>query len=155
MDYPGRILFTGIQGGSDYMKMKKREIYITDSDMERLESLLMAPIKVGDRDKSYLRELAEELHRAEVLSSKNIPNDVITMNSRVRLRDLDSGERLEYTLVFPNAADASQHRISILAPIGTALIGYRVGDDITWEVPKGQRRLRIEEIIYQPKASEN
>ena len=75
------------------------------------------------------------------------------MNSSVRLKDLDTKKELTYTLVFPSDADAGQNRISVLAPIGTALIGYRVGDIITWEVPAGRRRLKVEKIIYQPEAA--
>ena len=135
--------------------MENKKIYITESDMEKLQNLLIAPTTAGGRDKDHLRELAEELDRGEVVPSKNIPSDVITMNSRVRLSDLDLGEELVYTLVFPDKTDAQQNKISILAPIGTALIGFRVGDIITWKVPKGVRRLRVEEVLYQPEASGN
>ncbi len=89
----------------------------------------------------------------QVVSSTEIPKDVITMNSQVRLKDLDSGEEVIYCLVFPHAADSKQQKISILAPIGTALIGYRVGDIIEWNVPAGLKRLKIEEILYQPEAA--
>ena len=133
--------------------MENKKIYITESDMERLQDFLAAPITAGGRDKGHLTELAKELNRAEVVPPKNIPGDVITMNSRVRLVDLDLGEELVYTLVFPDKADAREKKISILAPIGTAMIGYRVGDIITWKVPKGVRRLRVEEVLYQPEAS--
>lgn len=75
------------------------------------------------------------------------------MNSMVRLKDLDSGEEMTYTLVFPDMADISSKKISILAPIGTALIGYKVGDSIEWEVPAGIRKLKVEEIVYQPEAA--
>jgi regulator of nucleoside diphosphate kinase len=75
------------------------------------------------------------------------------MNATVRLRDLATKKELTYTLVFPSDADAAQNRISVLAPIGTALIGYRVGDVITWKVPGGLRKLRVEKIIYQPEAA--
>lgn len=133
--------------------VENKKIYITESDMEKLQDFLIAPTTAGGRDKDYLRELAEELNRGEVVPSKNIPSDVITMNSRVRLIDLDLGEESVLTLVFPDKADAQQNKISILAPIGTALIGFRVGDIITWKVPKGVRRLRVEEVLYQPEAS--
>jgi len=133
--------------------MENKKIYITESDMERLQDFLVAPTTAGGRDKDHLKELAEELNRAEVVPSKNIPGDVITMNSRVRLRDLDSGEELIYTLVFPEKADPQQNKISILAPIGTALIGFRVGDMISWKVPRGVRRLKVEKVLYQPEAS--
>jgi regulator of nucleoside diphosphate kinase len=75
------------------------------------------------------------------------------MNSRVRLRDLDSGEKMQISLVYPSAADASAKKVSVLAPIGTAILGYRTGDTIEWEVPAGVRRLKIEDVLYQPEAS--
>ncbi len=133
--------------------MTDRKIYITEFDMERLHELLTVPLKYGGRDKEHLLELEKELSRAEIVPPKDMPQDVITMNSKVRLKDLDSGEDKIYTLVFPKDADVTQDKISILAPIGTALLGYRVGDDISWEVPKGKRRLRAEEILYQPEAA--
>jgi regulator of nucleoside diphosphate kinase len=133
--------------------VEQRTIYVTEYDMTRLEELLDAPERFEDRDKKHLRELEEELLRAEVVAPVDIPKDIITMNSKVRLKDLDSGEQIIYSLVFPNEADISQNRISILAPIGTALIGYRVGDTIEWEVPAGLRRLKVEEILYQPEAA--
>jgi regulator of nucleoside diphosphate kinase len=75
------------------------------------------------------------------------------MNSRVRLRDLDSGEQMEVSLVYPSASDAAAKKISILAPIGTAILGYRKGDVVEWEVPAGMRRLEVEDVLYQPEAS--
>ena len=130
----------------------KRTIYITEFDLERLSALLKAA-NPNSVDKVHLQELAEELDQAEVVSPTEIPNDVITMNSQIRLKDLDSGEETIYTLVFPHSADIQRQKISVLAPIGTALIGYRVGDVIEWNVPAGLKRLRVEEILYQPEAA--
>jgi regulator of nucleoside diphosphate kinase len=75
------------------------------------------------------------------------------MRSRVRLKDLVSGETNIYSLVFPKEADFNQGKISVLAPIGTAILGYRKGDTIEWQVPSGLRRLRVDEILYQPEAA--
>ena len=75
------------------------------------------------------------------------------MNSKVCLRDLDTGEELEYTLVFPGDANLEAGKISILAPVGTALIGYRSGDRISWTVPGGIRKLKIIKVLYQPEAA--
>jgi len=133
--------------------MERRTIYVTEFDFKRLEQLLEDADKFGDRDRKYLEDLREELCRGEVVASKDVPEDVITMNSKVRLRDLDSGEEMIYSLVFPANVDVSQNKISILAPIGTALIGYRVGDTIEWKVPAGLIRLKVEEILYQPEAA--
>lgn len=132
---------------------EERTIYITSFDMSRLEEILEVANEFGTRNNKHLDELATELLRAEIVDSKMIPPDVITMNSIVRLMDLDSSEEKTYTLVFPKDADISQNKISILAPIGTALIGYRVGDTIKWQVPAGIKRLRVMSILYQPEAS--
>jgi len=75
------------------------------------------------------------------------------MNSRVHLVDLDTQEEMVYTLVFPQDAEISQSKISVLAPIGTAMLGYRVGDTFTWQVPDGVRRLQVKKVLYQPEAS--
>ena len=75
------------------------------------------------------------------------------MNSRVRVRDLGSEKETPYSLVFPSDADSNQNKISILAPLGSALFGYRIGDVIEWKVPAGLRRIRVDEILYQPEAA--
>ena len=133
--------------------MKKRRLYITAFDRKRLMKLIEDNVNYNNPDKNYLKELEKELNQGKIVEPKDIPKDVITMNSMVRLKDLDSGEEMTYTLVFPNMADISNNKISILAPIGTALIGYRVGDIIEWEVPAGLRRLKVEELLYQPEAA--
>ncbi len=130
--------------------MENRTIYVTEPDKKRLEDILDYLKNVHRRDRRYAEMLQQELERAEVLEAPDIPPDVITMNSQVRVRDLDTGKVVVYTLVFPRDADFSKNRISILAPIGTALLGYRVGDIIDWKVPARTRRLRIEAVLYQP-----
>jgi len=130
--------------------MKKRTLIISDADRERLEALLdSARMDLCIRE-DYLAALEAELGRARVLPADKVPPDVVTMNSVVRLRDLDSDETEEYELVYPADADVEHHRISVLAPVGTAILGYRVGDVIEWLVPAGLRRLRVEEVLYQP-----
>jgi regulator of nucleoside diphosphate kinase len=88
-----------------------------------------------------------------VVPSAQVPAEVITMNSTACLEDLENGEGMTYTLVFPNEADIDQHKISVLAPIGTALLGYRVGDTVEWPVPGGISRLQVKQILYQPEAN--
>ena len=105
------------------------------------------------RGSEYLKNLENELERAEVVPPEQIPPDVITMNSKVRLIDTDTGEETVYTLVFPENADLSQNKISVLAPVGTAMLGYRVGDTFEWDVPAGKLTFKVEEILYQPEAS--
>jgi len=106
--------------------MAEKVIHITDSDRKRLKQLIRDTRAFGREHEFHIKELEEELSRAKVVKSKDIPKDVITMNSKVRLRDLATRKEMTYSLVFPDDADPDQHKISILAPIGTALIGYRV-----------------------------
>ncbi|CAH2031664.1 nucleoside diphosphate kinase regulator [Trichlorobacter ammonificans] len=132
---------------------KNRQIYITDFDLQRLQELIEVMAEQPSRDNRYLDELDQELLRAEVVAPRDIPPDVITMNSTVRLLDMDSKGELEYTLVFPPDADLEKGRISVLAPVGMAMIGYRVGDVVSWKVPGGTKRLKIKKILYQPEAA--
>jgi regulator of nucleoside diphosphate kinase len=127
--------------------MKERTIYITQTDMERLRSLIEI---YNGQDTQYLEHLEEELDKAQIVEPKNIPHDVITMNSVVRIKDLDNNEEKTFALVFPGKAKVAEKSISILAPVGTALIGYREGDIIEWKVPAGEKKLQVMEIVYQP-----
>lgn len=133
--------------------MQEKNIYVTENDVKRLHALL----EVAKRSQYYgsddLQKLGAELNRAIVVASKNIPADVITMNSRVHLLDLETKEEMRYTLVFPDEADFTEGKISVLAPIGTAMLGYRAGDTFHWQVPAGVRRIKIQSILYQPEAS--
>jgi regulator of nucleoside diphosphate kinase len=133
--------------------MTRRRIFITDDDMARLRDLVRRGKMASRRDQDHLEELDRELDRAEVVATAKVLPDVVTMHSTVRVRDLDSGQRMEYTIVFPGDADIEKKRISIVAPIGTALIGYRAGDTIEWATPGGLRRLEIEEVLFQPEAA--
>jgi len=134
----------------------RNKIYLTEFDVKRLKGLIkFAEERWDKRVLRYLRELDEELDRADIVKAEEIPTDVITMNSSFRVHDMDSGEESVYTLVFPANADSANGKISILAPVGTAMLGYRVGDTVEWEVPGGLKRLKIEEIVYQPEAEGN
>ncbi|HEV2913780.1 MAG TPA: nucleoside diphosphate kinase regulator [Pyrinomonadaceae bacterium] len=132
---------------------KETNIYITRPDHERLTKLIeIARERDGDANREYLNRLEEELERAEVVEQKDIPPDVVTMRSTVGLKDLDTGEEMIYWLAFPTEANFYEGKISILAPVGTAMLGYRRGDVIEWEVPSGVRRLKVEEVLYQPES---
>ncbi|MBN1442582.1 MAG: nucleoside diphosphate kinase regulator [Planctomycetes bacterium] len=133
--------------------MKARRIYITEFDKARLEELIGVAQEFGRPLRQDLQSLAEELARAKVVKSEQVRPDVVTMNSKVVLRDVDTSEEMTYVLVFPKNADIDAGAISILAPIGTAILGYAKGDVIEWPVPAGVRRIRIEEILYQPEAA--
>jgi len=129
--------------------MDPRLIYITEADMRRLRPL----IDGMKNSRDDLRGLQAELMQARVVAPKDVPADVITMNSKARLRDLDTGEEMTYTLVFPDRANIEQGRISVVAPVGTAMLGHRVGDNFEWKVPAGEVRLRVQEVLYQPEAA--
>jgi regulator of nucleoside diphosphate kinase len=133
---------------------RETTIYVTELDRQRLEKLIEL---IGERSRvtnhEYLRRLEHELERAETVAPADVPADVITMRSKVRLRDLDTDEEMVYTLVFPTEANFDEGKISILAPVGTAMLGYRVGSRIEWEVPSGRRTLKVEELLYQPEAA--
>ncbi len=133
--------------------MKERQIYVTVSDMDRLGRLVLAAITDAP-DLEPLRALDRELDRAQAVRPRDVPPDVVTMNSKLRMTDLAAGQQRIVTLVYPDQAN-DQERVSILSPLGTALLGYRVGDEIRCETPAGSLHLRIEELLYQPEAAGN
>lgn len=117
------------------------ELFIALDDYVRLREI------VGDHD------LANELERAIVVPAERIPRDVVTMNSRLIYADESAGTAREVVLVFPGEADPWSGRVSVLAPVGCALLGLRVGQSIDWNLPNGRRhRLRVERILYQPQS---
>lgn len=127
-------------------------IYLTQIDLDRLMDLLEAYV-AGSGGRRF-DKLENELARAIVVPRDKIPHDVVTMNSQVVFEDETTGERRQVTLVYPGAADISVGKISILVPVGTALLGLRVGQSIDWELPNGQkRRYRVIEVPYQPEAA--
>jgi regulator of nucleoside diphosphate kinase len=133
--------------------MNQRDIFITEFDLARLRDVLRARISAGGRDGDHLESLEHELDRAHVVDPSAVPHDVVTMNSQVRIEDVDTGLENVYTLVFPSDAGIQEKRLSILAPIGTALLGARAGETVEWAVPAGARTVRIKEVVYQPEAA--
>ena len=131
----------------------QRHIVITGDDMARLRELVRQGRRASRRDQGHLAELDQELDRAEIIGAEELSSDVVTMHSTVRVLDLDTDARSVYTVVFPVEADIDKKRISVLAPIGTALIGYRAGDRVEWLTPGGTKRLQTEEVLFQPEAA--
>lgn len=127
-----------------------RQIIVTESDRSSLEALLASGFAQAAGPSADFDDLSAELNRAQTVSPDEVPNGVVTMNSTVVLSDLETGEKETYTLVFPTDADIAEGRLSVLAPIGIAILGQHVGDVLKWRVPAGMRRLKIEEIVYQP-----
>lgn len=133
--------------------MTNQQIYITALDAEKIRKLLMDARATEYRNSPYLQMLSNELDRAMVVEPQQVPPDVITMNTQAALVDVETGEEEVYTLVYPEDADPIAGKISILAPIGTAMLGYRVGDAFEWDTPGGVRKMRVSKILYQPESS--
>jgi regulator of nucleoside diphosphate kinase len=129
-----------------HMAAGRPAIFVAEGDARRLAFLLSGERGAGAHDLAHLRELRAELERAIIVAPRDIPAGVITMYSLVTVSDLTGGSRREVTLVYPHEADPAAGRISVLAPLGTALLGYRQGDEVEWLMPGGIRRLRIERV---------
>jgi regulator of nucleoside diphosphate kinase len=128
------------------MSSSRRRIVLSRFDQQRLLDA------IGKR--SDLDELRDEIEDAEVLDAHEMPSDVVTMNSVVRFTDEVSGEETEATVVFPGNTDGGRNRVSVFAPIGSALLGLRVGESIDWPLPGGRTaRLRVTAVTYQPEAA--
>jgi regulator of nucleoside diphosphate kinase len=124
-------------------------IVLIKPDVERLRAILGA--RSGSlRDRAHLLDLQDELERASVVGADEIAADVVTLQSEVRVRDIETGVLREYTLVSPSQANLASGHISVLAPLGTALLGYREGDEVEWQMPGGLRRLQIEKVMQPP-----
>ncbi len=126
-------------------------IAITESDHRRLDEILQSE---GHRhvNPALLRALRQELERSNVVPDSDVSSVVVTMNTQVRVRDLDLGGTAVYTLVYPEQADIETGKISVLAPMGLALLGARLGDTVEFDTPGGRRRLKIVKVPYQPEA---
>lgn len=132
--------------------MKTPSIQITQKDYNKLRSLLHDHTSRSENKECY-EALDQELNRAKIKSPEDIPSDVITLYSKVRLLDLSENEFLELTLVLPDKAHADDGFISVLAPLGTAILGYRKGDIFSWNTPGGQSMFRVEDVLFQPEAN--
>jgi regulator of nucleoside diphosphate kinase len=133
--------------------MKNRNIIMSAADHAELCGVIASGGQISARTRAELKALESELDRARVVAPEAVPADVITMNSRAELLDLDTGERMEFTLVFPSGANIDEGKISVLAPLGTAMLGYRAGDEFEWTVPYGLRRLKVTSVQFQPEAA--
>jgi len=130
-----------------------RRVFITNEDKSRLLKFISREREFGGGDSENLKNLEHEIERACISETKDMPKNVVTMHSKVQLRDMDSGEEVIYTLTYPAEADLAEGRISVLAPVGTAILGYSVGDVVEWTVPCGIVRYKIEKILFQPQAT--
>ena len=127
--------------------------FVTRNDKKRLLELLSAAKSLDFRDGVDLNGLAVKLKHAFIVETREVAGDIITMNSRAELVDLDTGEKVIFSVVFPRDADIERGRISVLAALGAAMLGYRVGDEFDWKVPYSCRRFKFKQILYQPEAA--
>jgi regulator of nucleoside diphosphate kinase len=134
--------------------MREYPIIISDADLLRLRGLLSAANDSSPFDHAHLDDLRSELDRAIVVPAHEVPHGVVTMGSRIQVRDLGSGRIAGYKLVYPREADAAEHRLSVLAPLGTALLGNAEGDAVEWKMPGGTRSFRIQRVMNETRVVE-
>ncbi len=128
-----------------------KTIYITEADKAKLKEIIDAELKSTHALDKSMKKLDEEIDNANVVDSQQIPQNVITMNSRAVLHL--NQEDIDVSLVYPEDADWSANKLSVLSPIGTAILGYKEGDYVEWEVPSGKTQIHIKKVTYQPEAS--
>lgn len=126
------------------------EIIITQKDYLRLTSLVEA------NEGENVENLEAEIERATVVSDDQLPGDIVTMNSTVEYIDIKNETVSVMTLVYPKDSMPEKNKVSILAPLASALIGLKVGQEIDWPFPSGEmKRLRVHTVVYQPEAEGN
>jgi regulator of nucleoside diphosphate kinase len=130
--------------------VEQSAIQLTELDLRRLSSLVEGSRATEHRDTASAEQLESHLEEAEVVPTRLVGRDVVTMNSQVEVADLDTDETVTFTLVFPRHANAAESRISVLAPRGMAVLGRRQGAEFTWWFPAGERRLTVRRVIHQP-----
>ena len=130
--------------------MNKKRIIVNSRDFIKLKQVINESIVSGNVN---AKNLDAELSNALLLDPEKIPSDVVTMNTKVRFIDINESEEFVYTIVYPEDADLTHGKLSVLAPIGTALLGYREGNELVWNVPAGLKSFRIDKILYQPEAN--
>lgn len=101
-------------------------------------------------EKENFRKLYDEIRKAQIVNEENFPNDVVRLDSTVVIKDLQSNRDMMITVVLPQKADIKQKKVSVLAPIGTALIGFRKGQIVSWEVPSGKKNFKIMDVKNSP-----
>ncbi|MBL0308531.1 MAG: nucleoside diphosphate kinase regulator [Bacteroidetes bacterium] len=129
------------------------KIIVNRLDYARIKKCINDAKQFNSISKVESEKLLAELDSAEIVEPQAIPSNVVTMNSIVKLSFLNSNKQIQFQIVYPDQANFKEHKISIFSPIATALIGYKVGDEIEWIVPAGLTQLKIDEIVYQPEAA--
>lgn len=129
------------------------QLQITHLDYQRLNNLIQSMKSRTKDDLQNLEVLENEIDRAKRIEPRKITPEVVTMNSEVELMDMDTKRKMKFRLVYPQDADFRAGRLSVLSPLGSALIGYSVGTEVSFKVPAGLKQVRIEKILYQPEAN--
>ncbi|MFZ5430172.1 MAG: nucleoside diphosphate kinase regulator [Bacteroidota bacterium] len=129
------------------------QLQITHLDYQRLNNLIQSMKSRTKDDLQNLEVLENEIDRAKRIEPRKITPEVVTMNSEIELMDMDTKRKMKFRLVYPQDADFRAGRLSVLSPLGSALIGYSVGTEVSFKVPAGLKQVRIEKILYQPEAN--
>jgi regulator of nucleoside diphosphate kinase len=133
--------------------MMERTVYLTDYDYQRLGLLLEIMNSVPQNRRDDLSCLEDLLVTCHIVTHDEMPENIVTINSRVKYFDLDTSQEKIATLVFPINTDLSSGRIAVTSPIGAAILGYAEGDVVAWKVSSGRRSIRIDKVLYQPEAT--
>ncbi|SMO86248.1 nucleoside diphosphate kinase regulator [Fodinibius sediminis] len=128
-------------------------IILSSLDYERIYDSIRKAQDKGAISDNEAESLAAELEQAKILEPQEMPHNVVTMNSKVKISFVESGKRVELKIVYPEDANIEKNLISIFSPIAAALIGYSEGETIDWIVPSGPTRIKVDEIVYQPEAA--
>jgi regulator of nucleoside diphosphate kinase len=131
----------------------KSDIVVTKVDYSRLNSLILNMLDDRKSNLFELNFLNIEIKRAEKIDSRRIGPDYVTMNSIIEVTFLDAGKSMILRLVYPHESNYQQGLVSVLSPLGCALLGYKAGDTISFKEPGGTQNLRIDNVIYQPEAN--
>lgn len=126
-------------------------MFITTNDYQRITGL-MEFAALQNKNPEIADRLKKELQYAKTFPQDKISRNIVTMNSRARLREITSGREIEITITYPQDADPKEQKVSVFSPIGVALLGCREGDITSWRVPGGIGRFKVEEVLYQPEA---
>lgn len=129
------------------------KLVLNSLDFTRIQKCISDAKQFNSVNINEVNRLVRELRAAKVVESKEIPADIVTMNSIVKLTFISNKQQTQFQIVYPQNADLKENKISIFSPIATAIIGYKVGDQIEWEVPAGPTKIKIDKIIYQPEAA--
>jgi regulator of nucleoside diphosphate kinase len=130
-----------------------KEIILNKLDVTRIKMAIEDAIRKNAICLKEVSNLVDELSSARIVEPREVPENVVTMNSIVKVSFLNTRKTLQIQLVYPEKANIRENKISILSPVATALIGYKVSDEVEWIVPSGMTRLKIEAIVYQPEAA--